>query len=94
MADRFLYQGREVSYSSILDHSICARREALYKSRGLDIELWMDLVSDQRSLRREIKRIAEDYEHQGREEAQKDEPKVQLHEGKDREWGIVKDGTD
>ncbi|KAJ7097293.1 hypothetical protein B0H15DRAFT_961655 [Mycena belliarum] len=39
----FLYQGCEVSYSSVLDRSISARREALYKTRGFDIERWMDL---------------------------------------------------
>jgi hypothetical protein len=49
-----------------LDRSISARREALYKARGLDIELWQDLVSDQRSLTREIKRIAEDYDERER----------------------------
>ncbi|KAF7343341.1 Calcium uniporter protein 5, mitochondrial [Mycena venus] len=58
----FLYQGREVSYSSVLDRSISARRETLYKARGFDIEHWMDLVSEARRLRSEIRRIAEDYE--------------------------------
>ncbi|KAF9011712.1 hypothetical protein BDQ17DRAFT_1272035 [Cyathus striatus] len=58
----FLYRGREVSYSSVLHSSISARREALYKARGLDIELWMDLVSERRHLRKEIRRIAEDYD--------------------------------
>ncbi|KAJ7075425.1 hypothetical protein B0H15DRAFT_894294 [Mycena belliarum] len=59
----FLYQGREVSYSSVLDRSISARREALYKTRGFDIERWMDLVTEGKSLRSEIRRISEDYEH-------------------------------
>lgn len=59
---RFLYQGREVSYSSVLDRSISTRREALYKSRGLDIEHWMDLVAEAKGLRKEIARIAEDYD--------------------------------
>ncbi|TFK31782.1 hypothetical protein BDQ12DRAFT_660071 [Crucibulum laeve] len=58
----FLYQGREVSYTSVLDRSISARREALYKARGLDIEQWVDLVSERKGLRKEIARIAEDYD--------------------------------
>ncbi|KAG5639551.1 hypothetical protein H0H81_012222 [Sphagnurus paluster] len=58
----FLYQGREVSYTSVLDRSISARREALYKLRGLDIEQWMDLKAESRGLRKEITRIAEDYD--------------------------------
>ncbi|KAF8079040.1 hypothetical protein FPV67DRAFT_1616599 [Lyophyllum atratum] len=60
----FLYQGREVSYSSVLDQSISTRREALYKSRGLDIDQWMDFVAEAKSLRREISRIAEDYDEE------------------------------
>ncbi|KAJ7700320.1 hypothetical protein B0H17DRAFT_1128742 [Mycena rosella] len=59
----FLYQGREVLYSSVPDRSIPARRETLYKARGLDIECWLDLVTEGRSLRREIRRISENYEH-------------------------------
>jgi hypothetical protein len=76
--DRFLYQGREVSYASVLDRSVSARREALYKARGLDIELWVDLVADQRSLKGEIKRISEDYDDREREkedEARREEAK-------------------
>ncbi|KAF8961797.1 hypothetical protein BDZ97DRAFT_2076718 [Flammula alnicola] len=58
----FLYQGREVSYTSILARSVSARREALYKTRGLDIERWMELVSERKAIRAEIGRIARDYE--------------------------------
>jgi len=59
---RFLYQGREVSYTSVLARSISSRREALYKTRGLDIEQWIDFVSERKALRTEIARIARDYE--------------------------------
>lgn len=58
----FLYQGREVSYSSVLARSITARREALYKTRGLGIERWSELISERKALRSEIARIARDYE--------------------------------
>ena len=81
---RFLYRGREVSYSSVLHHSVSARREALYKSRGLDIDRWMDLVSEAKSIRREISKIAEDYderrwkeseaEREAREKSERREP--------------------
>ncbi|KIJ64799.1 hypothetical protein HYDPIDRAFT_28160 [Hydnomerulius pinastri MD-312] len=71
----FLYHGRQVSYSSVLDHSISARREALYASKGLDIDRWMDLVSEQKRLRREIRTIAEDYDERRptRESREKDD---------------------
>ncbi|PPQ79079.1 hypothetical protein CVT25_002304 [Psilocybe cyanescens] len=58
----FLYQGREVSYTSVLARSISKRREALYKAHGLDIERWFELVEERKSLRAEITRIAQDYE--------------------------------
>ncbi|KAJ3864254.1 hypothetical protein EV359DRAFT_41432 [Lentinula novae-zelandiae] len=58
----FLYQGREVSYTSVLDRSVSSRREALYEKRGLDIEKWMELVSEKKHLMREIGQIKEDYE--------------------------------
>ena len=61
---RFLYQGREVSYRSVLDRSISTRRQALYKSHGFDIERWADLLSEERALRKEIGKIAEDYDEE------------------------------
>ena len=65
---RFLYQGREVSYSSVLDRSISSRRQALYKAHGFDIERWMELAGEAKSLRKDIGKIAEDYdEHKWRE---------------------------
>ncbi|RPD75827.1 hypothetical protein L226DRAFT_484795, partial [Lentinus tigrinus ALCF2SS1-7] len=80
----FLYRGREVSYSSLLHHSVSARRESLYESRGLDIDRWMDLVSEAKSIRREISKIAEDYDErrwkkseaqrEAREEGERKEP--------------------
>ncbi|KAJ7814877.1 hypothetical protein B0H14DRAFT_2849074, partial [Mycena olivaceomarginata] len=68
----FLYQGREVSYSAILDRSISARRQTLYEARKFDIEHWMDLVSERKKLRAEIRRVEEDYEPSGREEEEEE----------------------
>ncbi|KAF8208092.1 hypothetical protein K438DRAFT_1574541 [Mycena galopus ATCC 62051] len=89
----FLYQGREVSYSSILDRSISSRRDALYKARGFDIEHWMDLVTEAKRLRSEIRRIAEDYEHSSRDE-EKDEKEAEDEvedEGKEKEQEIARE---
>lgn len=46
----------------MLDRSVSSRREALYEKRGLDIEKWMELVSEKKHLMREIGQIKEDYE--------------------------------
>ena len=70
MAFRFLYQGREVSYSSVLSRSISARRQSLYKSHGFDIDRWVELTSEAKTLRREISKIAEDYDTQEAQEFQ------------------------
>ncbi|KZV75038.1 hypothetical protein PENSPDRAFT_647563 [Peniophora sp. CONT] len=59
----FLYRGREVSYTSVLDSSIHNRRNALYESRGFDIERWNELLSEERMIRREISDIARDYDN-------------------------------
>ena len=51
-----------MSYSSVLDRSISARRQALYKAHGFDIERWADLITEEKALRKEISTIAEDYD--------------------------------
>ncbi len=59
---RFLYQGRELSYTSILDRSISSRRQALYSSKGLDIDRWMDLINERKLLQKNIEDIRGEYE--------------------------------
>ncbi|KAI5887277.1 uncharacterized protein SCHCODRAFT_02641168 [Schizophyllum commune H4-8] len=87
----FLYQGREVSYTSVLDHSISSRREALYASRGLDIERYADLVAEARSLRREISKIAEDYDRDKWDDVVEDERGRPVNGGKkvEEESGVA-----
>ncbi|KAG8878755.1 hypothetical protein FRB98_006013 [Tulasnella sp. 332] len=58
----FLRQGREISYTSILNQSVSARRRALYTSKGLDIERWAELVTEEKAISRELEKIREDYE--------------------------------
>ncbi|GLB35757.1 putative mitochondrial calcium uniporter [Lyophyllum shimeji] len=80
----FLYQGREVSYSSVLHRSISTRREMLYKARGFDIDQWADLMGEARSLRKQIARIAEDYEEQDEQKQdQESEQKVRTRDEAD-----------
>ncbi|ORY21895.1 hypothetical protein BCR39DRAFT_488112 [Naematelia encephala] len=56
------YHNREVSYSSLLDLSITARQRRLYDQHGLDIEKWTEMVAEAKTIRREIARIAADYD--------------------------------
>ena len=56
------YHNREVSYSSLLDLSITARQRTLYEKHGLDIDRWTEMVAEAKTLRREIIRIAADYD--------------------------------
>lgn len=46
----------------MLDRSISTRQQALYQSHGFDIERWADLVAEEKTLRKEISKIAEDYD--------------------------------
>lgn len=78
-----MYQGREVSYSSVLDRSISSRREALYKARGLDIEKWMDLVTERKAALKEIGRIKEDYEEKDDKKDKEDKEDEEEHDEDD-----------
>ncbi|KAI0259980.1 hypothetical protein BC834DRAFT_961453 [Gloeopeniophorella convolvens] len=83
----FLYRGREVSYSSVLDSSISARRQTLYRARGLDIERWQELAREAKALRAEIGQIARDYDQDWQrkqdieEQAEADEDKEEADSG-------------
>ncbi|KAG7095983.1 hypothetical protein E1B28_006666 [Marasmius oreades] len=79
----FLYQGREVSYSSVLHRSVSARRQALYKTKGLDIDRWEDLVHERKALLREIGRIKEDYDHGKSQQEKETEKESRDSEGED-----------
>lgn len=58
----FLYYRREVSYRALLHMTVNSRQMKLYTERGFDIERWEELISDARSLRREIRNIADQYD--------------------------------
>lgn len=88
-AYRFLYQGREVSYSSVLNRSISARRAALYSQHGFDIERWLELVQTKKGLRREIEGIAADYDRGTK--GKKDEDKPEGDGKEEVEAGKVED---
>ncbi|KAF3101018.1 hypothetical protein TWF102_004602 [Orbilia oligospora] len=57
----FLYHNREVSYRSVLHATISRRQLALYDQHGFDMDRWQELLDEGRSLRREIKIVAEEY---------------------------------
>ncbi|KAL2835141.1 hypothetical protein BDW59DRAFT_4022 [Aspergillus cavernicola] len=58
----FLYHNREISYRSALDFTINARQKKLYQLKGIDLQLWENLIYEGNSLRREIKTIAAEYD--------------------------------
>ncbi|KAL4803683.1 hypothetical protein BDV18DRAFT_162697 [Aspergillus unguis] len=58
----FLYHNREISYRSALDFTINARQKKLYQLRGVDLQLWENLIYEGNSLRREIKTISAEYD--------------------------------
>ncbi|KAL3437427.1 hypothetical protein BDV09DRAFT_162965 [Aspergillus tetrazonus] len=58
----FLYHNREISYRSALDFTINARQKKLYQLKGVDLQLWENLIYEGNALRREIKTISADYD--------------------------------
>ena len=78
-----------MSYSSILNRSVSSRRNNLYVSRGLDIDKWADLVTEQKALRKEISRIKEDYDAGWKEGRKSDKDEVD-EERKDAEISVTK----
>lgn len=80
---RFLYRGREMSYSALLHDQVSARRETLYKNRGLDIDKWMDLVSEAKSIRREISGIAQDYDERRWKESEEEREEKERAESRE-----------
>ncbi|EWC44778.1 hypothetical protein DRE_06416 [Drechslerella stenobrocha 248] len=57
----FLYHNRDVSYRSVLHATIARRQLKLYDLHGFDADRWQELLDEGRSLRREIKNVAEEY---------------------------------
>ncbi|KAL3475649.1 hypothetical protein BJX99DRAFT_156666 [Aspergillus californicus] len=58
----FLYHNREISYRSALDFTINARQKKLYQLKGIDLQLWENLIYEGNALRREIMTIASEYD--------------------------------
>ena len=58
----FLWHNREVSYRTVLTESTSKRQQKLYVERGFNIERYQELIEDAKDLRKEIKRVAWDYD--------------------------------
>lgn len=58
----FLWHNREVSYRTVLTETTSKRQHKLYAERGFNIEHYQELIEDAKDLRKEIKRVACDYD--------------------------------
>lgn len=58
----FLWHNREVSYRSALHATVSHQQNRLYTSRGFDIGTWESLVEEANTLRKEVKKVAEEYD--------------------------------
>ncbi|KFY38159.1 hypothetical protein V495_06719 [Pseudogymnoascus sp. VKM F-4514 (FW-929)] len=58
----FLWHNREVSYRSALHATVSHQQNRLYTARGFDIGTWESLVEEANSLRKEVKKVAEEYD--------------------------------
>ncbi|CCX14262.1 Similar to Calcium uniporter protein, mitochondrial; acc. no. Q3UMR5 [Pyronema omphalodes CBS 100304] len=58
----FLYHNREVSYRSVLHLTVSKRQIKLYAQKGFDLDHWQDLLDEGKSLRKEIRGVADQYD--------------------------------
>ncbi|KAJ5126040.1 hypothetical protein N7526_008217 [Penicillium atrosanguineum] len=72
----FLYHNREISYKSALDFTVSARQKKLYQLHNVDLQLWENLIDEGKSLRREIKSIAAEYDAEWNERADEQDERV------------------
>lgn len=72
----FLYHNREISYKSALDFTVSARQRKLYQSHNLDLQLWETLVDEGKTIRREIKSIAAEYDVEWNERLDEQDERV------------------
>lgn len=58
----FLYISRDLSYKAAMNVTVSRRQNALYETKGFDMQRWEQLVQEANALRREIKIIAAEYD--------------------------------
>ncbi|RQM05396.1 hypothetical protein DH86_00001920 [Scytalidium sp. 3C] len=58
----FLWHNREVSYRAALNVTVSRRQNQLYQLKGFDVATWDALIEEANALRKEIKKIAEEYD--------------------------------
>lgn len=58
----FLFISRELSYQAALKITVSRRQSALYQARGFDANVWEVFVHDANDLRREIRKVADEYD--------------------------------
>lgn len=91
----FLYHNREISYKSALDFTISARQTKLYQLHKIDLQLWESLIDEGKSLRREIKNIAAEYDAEWDERADEHDQRVtQVLKSDSRDKGEKKQDSD
>lgn len=74
----FLWHNREVSYRSALNITVSRRQNQLYTSRAFDIARWETLVEEANALRKEVKKVADEYDVEWDEK--KDEASEIVHQ--------------
>ena len=74
----FLYHNREVSYRAALNLTVSRRQDALYQSRGFDLQKWEALIEEANALRKEIKGVAHEYDVEWDERS--DEGSEEVHD--------------
>ena len=64
----FLWHNREVSYRSVLHLTVSRRQIRWYDIKGFSMDKWKESVEEVREIRREIRKVALEYDEEWEEE--------------------------
>ncbi|SPO07789.1 related to COQ2 -para-hydroxybenzoate--polyprenyltransferase [Cephalotrichum gorgonifer] len=90
----FLYHNREISYRSALEFTINNRQKKLYQEKGVDLQVWENLIHEGNLLRREIRAISSDYDTEWDEKMDEHDERVIEAMKQKRNEGKSKDKDD
>lgn len=92
----FLYVSRDLSYKAALRTTVSRRRDALYRARGFDLDVWERLVREANLLRGDVRIVADEYAVEWNEtrELGSDEVRETLEEEEDPERKLERQKED
>jgi len=93
----FLFISRDLSYKAAMNITVSRRQHALYQERGFNMEKWEMLVAEANALRKEIRKVADEYDvdwDEMRDLGGKKDVKKMLERAEEKKKGKEEDDVD